>query len=158
VERVLKGGHRVVAFNRTPEKTRDIVAKGAAGAFSLQELADALKAPRVVWVMVPSGDATEKMVEELSRVLSPGDLIVDGGNSRYSDSLRRAEALRVRGFSFVDAGTSGGVWGLQNGYCLMVGGAVRDIERLAPALLRLRGLGAPDGLLESSGHRWFNGD
>jgi 6-phosphogluconate dehydrogenase len=137
VERLLKGGHRVVAYNRTAEKVHEIVKKGAEGAFSLQELASKLKGPRVIWVMVPSGDATDKMVDALSDTLSPGDLIIDGGNSRYLDSQRRSNELKADGLHFMDAGTSGGVWGLKVGYCLMVGGETEDFKRVEPALATL---------------------
>jgi 6-phosphogluconate dehydrogenase len=137
VERLLRGKHRVVAFNRTPEKTKEIVKKGAEGAFSLPELVGKLSAPRVVWVMVPAGEPVQSMIDELSRLLSPGDIIVDGGNSRYTDSVRRAADLKARGFGFLDAGTSGGIWGLEVGYCLMVGGEKDDFKRLEPALTTL---------------------
>lgn len=146
VERLLGGGHRVVAHNRTHDKIHDIVRKGAEGAFSFSELVAKLPAPRVVWVMVPSGEATESTLEQLATVLSPGDLIVDGGNSRHTDSRRRGERLRQKGLCFVDAGTSGGVWGLKNGYCLMVGGATADVDRLAPVLTTLA---PPDGWLHA---------
>ena len=134
VERLVRGGHEVVAYNRSPEKTRRVMAKGADGAFSLAELVAKLPAPRIVWAMVPAGEATESTLEELRNVLARGDLVVDGGNSNYQDSMRHAGRFRERGFAFVDAGTSGGVWGLENGYCLMLGGEPEEIGRLAPAL------------------------
>jgi 6-phosphogluconate dehydrogenase len=137
VERLLRGGHRVVAFNRSPEKVHEVVKKGAEGAFSLQELVSKLKGPRVVWLMVPSGDATQKMIDDVSALLSKGDLIVDGGNSRYVDTMRRHAELKAKGIHFMDAGTSGGVWGLQVGYCLMTGGDKEDFQRLEPALATL---------------------
>jgi 6-phosphogluconate dehydrogenase len=153
VERLLRGKHRVVAFNRSADKTRAIMQKGAEGAFSLKELADKLKAPRVVWVMVPSGDATQKMIDEVAPLLSPGDLLVDGGNSRYTDSIRRGQELAGKKIHFMDAGTSGGVWGLKVGYCLMTGGAPEDFARLEPALATLA---PPHGYLHcgpvGSGH------
>lgn len=144
VERLLRGGHRVVAYNRSPEKTRHVMAKGAEGVFALADFAKTLKPPRAVWVMVPAGDATETTLNELTEHLAAGDLVIDGGNSRHSDSRRRAASLGARGLGFVDSGTSGGVWGLQNGYCLMVGGTPADIARLAPIFTTLA---PPEGWL-----------
>ncbi len=137
VERLLRGGHSVVAYNRSPDKTRAIVEKGAQGANSLVELVGQLKSPRAVWVMVPSGDATENMILELGNLLSPEDLVIDGGNSRYTDSMRRGKQLAEKGIHFMDAGTSGGIWGLEKGYCMMVGGTPSDFSRLEPALKTL---------------------
>lgn len=136
-ERLLRGGHRVAAYNRTPDKVRSIVEKGAVGARTLKELAEHLPAPRTVWVMVPSGDATESVLKELGSILSPGDLVVDGGNSRYTDSIRRGQLLQSKSIHFMDAGTSGGIWGLEKGYCMMVGGDAVDFSRLEPALKTL---------------------
>ena len=147
VERLLRGGHRVVAYNRSPDKTRAIVEKGAQGAYRLEELVSKLKSPRVVWLMVPSGDATENLVAEISGLLSEGDLVVDGGNSRYSDSMRRGAQLAQKGIHFMDAGTSGGIWGLEKGYCMMVGGSEDDFRRLEPALKTLAP--NPDGYLHA---------
>ncbi len=137
VERLLREKHRVVAFNRTPDKVQDAVKKGAEGASSLQDLVSKLKAPRTVWVMVPSGEPTEGTIQQLSTLLSPGDLVVDGGNSKYTDSIRRAEFLKAKKIHFMDAGTSGGIWGLKVGYCMMVGGDKEDFQRLEPALKTL---------------------
>jgi len=137
VERLLQGKHRVVAFNRTPDKTKAIMNKGAEGAFSLKELVVKLSAPRVVWVMVPAGAATQSMIDELLPLLSPGDLVIDGGNSKYTDSMARYAALKEKEIHFMDAGTSGGVWGLTVGYCLMVGGDRDDFRRVEPALKTL---------------------
>jgi 6-phosphogluconate dehydrogenase len=139
--RLHRAGHHVVAFNRSPEKTREIMAEGLAGVFSPQEVVAALAAPRVVWVMVPAGDATEATIEEFAGLLAPGDTIVDGGNSNFHDSKRRHASLKARGLHFVDAGISGGVWGLQNGYGTMVGG---DPEAVAPLEPVFRAL-APEG-------------
>src|SRR5512141_2951670 len=118
VRRLLLDRHRVVAYNRTAEKTREIVDDGAVGAFSLEELVARLERPRAVWVMVPSGDATENMIDQLLRILEPGDTIVDGGNSNFHDTVRRHDKVKAAGLEFVDAGVSGGVWGLKIGYCL----------------------------------------
>jgi 6-phosphogluconate dehydrogenase len=137
VERLLRGGHRVIAFNRSPEKTHAVVEKGAEGAYSIGELVDKLKSPRCIWVMVPSGDPTENIIADLAEKLSPGDVVIDGGNSRYTDSMRRGEQLSKKNIQFMDAGTSGGIWGLENGYCLMVGGTPDSFLRLEPALKTL---------------------
>jgi 6-phosphogluconate dehydrogenase len=134
-------GHRVVAFNRSPEKTREIMAEGLEGVFTPQEVVETLAAPRVVWIMVPAGDATESTIEEFAALLSPGDTIVDGGNSNFHDSKRRHASLAARGLRFVDAGISGGVWGLQNGYGTMVGGDREAVAPLEPIFLAL----APEG-------------
>jgi 6-phosphogluconate dehydrogenase len=134
-------GHRVVAFNRTPEKTREFMAEGLEGAFTPEEVAATLPAPRIVWLMVPAGDATEATMEEFAAVLAPGDWIVDGGNANFQDSKRRHALLKARGMRFVDAGISGGVWGLTNGYGTMVGGDREDVAPLEPIFLAL----APEG-------------
>ncbi len=130
--RLMGGGHRVVAFDRSPDAVAGAVKGGATGAGSLAELIGALAAPRAVWVMVPSGDPTETTVAALADALSAGDTVIDGGNSNYKDSMRRAAQLEARGIHFVDAGTSGGVWGLREGYSLMVGGDAAAVERLRP--------------------------
>ena len=132
VERLLGGGHRVVAYNRSPEPVARAVAKGATGASSLKELVNALAPPRTVWVMVPAGPATEETVTALAQLLASGDTIIDGGNSYFKDDCRRADELRPRGIHYLDAGTSGGIWGLKNGYCLMIGGERAVYERLEP--------------------------
>ena len=135
--RLLRGGHQVVAYNRSPEPTQQIAREGAEAAFTLKEVVAKLRAPRVVWVMVPAGDATEAAVVELGALLSAGDVIVDGGNSYFKDDVRRAQSLTAKGIHYVDAGTSGGVWGLERGYCMMVGGPNAAIEMLTPALRTL---------------------
>jgi 6-phosphogluconate dehydrogenase len=146
VERLLLGGHKVVAYNRTAEKTKAIMEKGAAGAFSLKELVEKVKAPRIIWVMVPNGAPTQAMIDELAPLMSKGDIIVDGGNSRYTDSIRRFNELKAKGLHFMDAGTSGGIWGLKVGYCLMVGGEKEDFARLEPAV---KTLAPQDGYLHA---------
>ena len=130
--RLLAGGHRVVAFDRSPDAVAGAVKGGATGAGSLPELVTALPAPRAVWVMVPSGDPTESTIKALADALSRGDTVIDGGNSNYKDSMRRAAFLKDKGIEFVDAGTSGGVWGLKEGYSLMIGGGKAAVERLRP--------------------------
>ncbi|MBW3630902.1 MAG: decarboxylating 6-phosphogluconate dehydrogenase [Gemmatimonadetes bacterium] len=123
VERLLRGGHHVVVFDRDPERTREVgEAEGATAAASLEEMARVLVAPRIVWMMIPAGEPVEEMLATLTTMLQPGDIIIDGGNSNFNDSARRAADVSKRGMHYIDAGTSGGIWGLENGYCLMVGG------------------------------------
>jgi 6-phosphogluconate dehydrogenase len=137
VRRLMRDNHRLVVYDVDPDAVSELAAEGAEGASSLQELASKLSAPRSVWVMVPAGEITEKTIEALAAVLEPGDAIVDGGNSYYRDDIRRAEMLRERDLDFVDCGTSGGVFGLQRGYCLMIGGPDRAVERLDPVFASL---------------------
>jgi 6-phosphogluconate dehydrogenase len=134
VTRLLGAGHRLVAFDRAPAAVAAAVSGGARGVATLEELVTTLGPPRAVWLMLPAGAPTESAISTLADRLAPGDLIVDGGNTRYTDDVRRAQELAARGVDYVDAGTSGGVWGLEHGYCLMVGGERRAIERLAPVL------------------------
>ncbi|MGI8438671.1 MAG: phosphogluconate dehydrogenase (NAD(+)-dependent, decarboxylating) [Thermoleophilaceae bacterium] len=134
--------HEVVAFNRDPEPVAAAVEQGAVGAESLEDLVARLEAPRHVWVMVPSGEPTQSTIEALEGLLEPGDLVVDGGNSRYTDSRANGERLAATGLEFVDAGVSGGVWGLEVGYCMMVGGSPEAVSRLKPVL---DVLAPPDG-------------
>jgi 6-phosphogluconate dehydrogenase len=138
--RLLRGGHEVVAYARSEDSIRAAVEDGAVGAGSLQELVAKLESPRAVWLMVPAGEITEGVIEELTGLLEPGDVIVDGGNSRYTDSIARAKMLRGRDIAFVDCGTSGGIWGLEEGYCLMIGAEPADFARLEPLFKTL----APD--------------
>lgn len=127
--------HRVVGYNRSPEPTRALEQEaGLEAAFSLDEAVEKLSSPRAVWVMVPAGDPTETAINALADRLSPGDIIIDGGNSNYKDSMRRAAELHEKGLHFVDTGTSGGVWGLAEGYSMMVGGSAEAVERLRPIL------------------------
>jgi 6-phosphogluconate dehydrogenase len=135
--RLLHGGHQVVAFDLSPDNVRAVAADGAIGVDTLPALVQRLERPRVVWVMVPAGDPTEDVVRELGALLAPGDVVIDGGNSYFKDDVRRARALSARGILYVDAGTSGGVWGLERGYCLMVGGDARAIETIEPILRTL---------------------
>jgi 6-phosphogluconate dehydrogenase len=148
VRRLVRDGHEVVAFNRTPEKTREIMSEGSEGAFSLAELVEKLPAPRAVWVMVPAGDATEAMIAELMALLAPGDTIIDGGNTNFHDDVRRHALVAAKGLKYVDAGTSGGVWGLQVGYCMMVGGDQEAVEPLEPVF---RSLAPADGYAHVGG-------
>ena len=122
VERLLAGGHQIVAYARSEDSIRQAESRGAVGARSLEELAGKLEPPRVVWLMIPAGKPVEETIARLAGLLSADDVVVDGGNSRFSDSARHAGDLAARGIGFLDSGTSGGIWGLKNGYCLMVGG------------------------------------
>jgi 6-phosphogluconate dehydrogenase len=135
--RLMRDGHRIVAYDVNADALAGLAGEGAEGVDSLQELASKLEAPRSVWVMVPAGEITEKTVGDVAAVLEPGDAIVDGGNSYYRDDIRRAEGLREKGVDFVDCGTSGGVFGLDRGYCLMIGGPDAAVERLDPVFASL---------------------
>ncbi|RMG94201.1 MAG: decarboxylating 6-phosphogluconate dehydrogenase [Chloroflexi bacterium] len=133
--RLIKGGHRVVGYNLTPEPTNTLAREaGLIPAYSLAEAVSKLSAPRVVWVMVPAGKPTESVVSELATLLQRGDIVVDGGNSNYKDTIRRGQMLAEKGIQFVDVGTSGGVWGLREGYSMMVGGSETAVSHLRPAL------------------------
>ncbi|MBE2201908.1 MAG: decarboxylating 6-phosphogluconate dehydrogenase [Anaerolinea sp.] len=133
-KRLLQGGHRVVVSDLNEEAVTTAVAEGAIAAASLGALPDLLAAPRAVWVMVPAGDPTESVINTLAAILNPGDIVIDGGNSNYKDTMRRADALQEKGLHFVDVGTSGGVWGLAEGYSMMVGGSDEALAHLRPAL------------------------
>lgn len=130
--RLMRGGHRCAVYDRSAEAVASLVGDGAQGASSLAELVAALEAPRHVWVMVPAGEPTEATVRELGALLSAGDAVIDGGNSFFKDDVRRAKALAARSIHYVDAGTSGGVYGLERGYCMMIGGEAGVVGRLAP--------------------------
>ena len=134
VKRLLGGGHRVVAYDRDPAAVAAVVHEGATGANSLEDLASKLEVPRAVWVMGPSGSPPEETIQKLSNLLSAGDIIIDGGNSNFRDSVRRSDELAGKQVRFLDAGTSGGVWGLANGYSLMIGGDPTAFEHCKPAL------------------------
>jgi 6-phosphogluconate dehydrogenase len=132
--RLLRGGHQVVAFNRSFARTEEAAREGATAAKTLAEVVKALQAPRVVWLMIPSGAPVDEAIEELMPLLAKGDLVIDGGNSNWRDSRRRGEALAGAGMAFCDCGTSGGIWGLENGYCMMIGGEAANVARVKPAL------------------------
>jgi 6-phosphogluconate dehydrogenase len=135
--RLMRGGHRVVAYATDPAAVQQLTAEGATGVATLDELVRTLEPPRVGWVMVPAGPATEQVVTGLAARMEAGDTIVDGGNSHYKDDVRRMKALRDRRVHYVDVGTSGGVWGLDRGYCLMIGGEPEVVRRLEPVFRTL---------------------
>jgi len=137
VTRLTRGGHQIVAYDRSADAVAKAEAIGATGASSLDAVLAALAAPRAVWVMVPAGDPTESTVNALAERLSAGDVIIDGGNTNFHADVQRAERLRPKGIHYIDAGTSGGIWGLTEGYCLMVGGEADVCRRLEPVFLTL---------------------
>lgn len=130
--RLLGGGHELIVYDMSADAVKAAAKAGAVASDSLGDLVGKLAAPRAVWVMVPSGDPTEKTVEALASLLTTGDAIIDGGNSNYKDTMRRGEMLRAKGIDYVDVGTSGGVWGLKEGYSLMIGGEDQAVSRLTP--------------------------
>jgi 6-phosphogluconate dehydrogenase len=148
VRRLLRDRHDIVAYNRTAEKTKEIAGEGAEGAFSIEELVSKLEKPRAVWIMVPAGDATEAQIDELLEHLEPGDTIIDGGNTNFHDDVRRHPLLKAKGIDYIDAGVSGGIWGLANGFCLMVGGEPEPVKRLEPVF---QSLAPADGYLHVGG-------
>jgi 6-phosphogluconate dehydrogenase len=129
--RLVRAGHECVAYDRSGDAVKAVAADGAVGATTLADLKANLTAPRAVWLMVPAA-VTDQSIEDIAAILEPGDTIIDGGNSYYVDDIRRAKALRERGIDYVDVGTSGGVWGLDRGYCMMIGGPTPTVERLDP--------------------------
>ena len=142
VERLMRKGHKTVVWDRAADVVAKYQKMGATPAKDLNDLIAKLETPRVVWIMVPAGDPTEQTIEALVPGLSKGDIIIDGGNSNFHDTMRRAQSLAKRGIEFVDSGTSGGIWGLENGYCLMVGGSDAAVKRCEPIF---RALAPEDG-------------
>jgi 6-phosphogluconate dehydrogenase len=142
VERLLKGGHKVVVYDRDADAVAASVAKGASGAKNLADLVRQVATPRVIWIMVPAGQPVEDTIAELEPQLARGDILIDGGNSNFKDTIRRADTLVPKGIEFVDAGTSGGIWGLTVGYCLMVGASPGAWTTCEPIF---RTLAPPDG-------------
>ena len=132
VRRLSAAGHQCVVFDLDPGNVEKLSSEGATGAVSLDEFVEKLDKPRAAWIMVPAGEATEKTVQALADRLEPDDMIIDGGNSYFKDDVRRSRELRTKGIHYVDAGTSGGIWGVERGYCLMIGGEKRAVERLNP--------------------------
>lgn len=142
--RLLRGGHEVVAYNRTSERVDEIVKEGAKGAYSLEDLVKTLRSPRILWFMLPAGGPVDVHINRLRPLLNEGDIIIDGGNSYYKDDMRRAEELKSSGIHYIDVGVSGGIWGLEIGYCLMIGGEKELFEYLDPIF---RTLAPKDGYL-----------
>jgi 6-phosphogluconate dehydrogenase len=132
VRRLMGDGHRCVAYDVSADAVKAVEANGAVGADSLEDFAAKLEKPRAAWVMVPAGEITDKTITALAEVLEPGDTIIDGGNTYYHDDLRHAAALREKGIHHIDVGTSGGVWGFERGFCLMIGGENKPVQRLSP--------------------------
>ncbi len=137
VTRLRRDNHRVVVFDRTAELVKQAEGQGCVGATSLADLVSKLSVPKAVWIMVPSGAPTEETVQAVADLLKPGDTIIDGGNTNFHDDVRRAAALKPKGIHYVDAGTSGGIWGLTVGYCLMIGGPADVVQRFAPIFTTL---------------------
>ena len=137
VQRLLEGGHEAVVYNRTPAKVKKAEELGAAASDSIEGLINKLQSPRIVWLMIPAGQATDDIIKETASFLKEGDILIDGGNSFYKDSIKRAEMLKEQGIYFLDIGTSGGIWGLKRGYCMMVGGKREIFERVEPILKTL---------------------
>jgi 6-phosphogluconate dehydrogenase len=131
-KRLLQGGHEVVAYNRSPEKTKEIAGLGAIPSYSMDEMVQNLESPRIAWLMLPAGPVIDDHLKHLKKILSPGDIVIDGGNTYYKDDIRRASSLEEKNIFYVDAGVSGGIWGLQIGYCLMIGGSRDIFNRLTP--------------------------
>ena len=132
VRRLVRGGHQCVVFDLNPDAIKALEGEGAVGSSSLDDFATRLSRPRAAWLMVPAGEVTERTVREIGELMEPGDIVIDGGNSYYRDDIARAAALRERGIHYVDVGTSGGVWGLERGYCLMIGGEKEVVDHLRP--------------------------
>ena len=137
VRRLMRAGHTCVVYDRDPAPGQALAAEGAVAAASLEDLVAKLDGPRAVWVMLPAGKPTEATIETLTTLLSKGDTVIDGGNSFWQDDIRRGRALAEKGFHYIDVGTSGGVWGLERGYCMMIGGAAEEVTRLDPIFATL---------------------
>ena len=135
--RLMKNGHTTVVYDRAPQAVQALVAEGSVGASDLADLVSKLTPPRVVWVMLPAGAVTQGTIDQLSRLMSPGDVIIDGGNTNWKDDVRRGKELAAKGLDYVDVGTSGGVWGLDRGYCMMIGGKTETVSRLDPIFATL---------------------
>ena len=156
--RLMRGGHEIVAFDRDAKAVAELAGEGAIAAGSLEDVVASLEGARIFWVMLPAGGPTESTIETLTRLASPGDIIIDGGNSFYKDDIRRAKSCAMQKLHYVDVGTSGGVWGLERGYCMMIGGDTETIDLLDPIfdtlapgtgdLVRTRGRTGPDNRAE----------
>jgi 6-phosphogluconate dehydrogenase len=150
-ERLIKGGHEVVAFDRTREVVDKYVVHGATGAYPITDFSMKLKGPRIVWIRVPAGKPVDETIAQLLPGMSKGDVIIDGGNSNFHDSMRRAAELQGKGMHFVDSGTSGGIWGLANGYCLMIGASDEAFGLCEPIF---KTLAPPDGYAHMGPPAW----
>ena len=137
VQRLVGGGHEVVGFDRDPKAVANVAEHGAVGSTSLADMVSKLKKPRAVWIMLPAGDPTQSTLDEVVKHLEPGDAVIDGSNANWKDSQSRHAALQTKGIDFIDVGTSGGIWGLKLGYCLMIGGEKNAVERLSPIFTTL---------------------
>jgi 6-phosphogluconate dehydrogenase len=137
VRRLVRGGHECVVFDLNPDNVKTLAGEGATGSASLDDFVGQLTRPRAVWVMVPAGNPTEQTIMALARLMEAGDIIIDGGNSYFKDDVRRARELKEKGINYVDVGTSGGVWGLERGYCMMIGGPEQAVQHLDPIFKRL---------------------
>jgi len=151
VRRLARGGHQCVVFDQNPAAIAALVNEGGSASVDLKSLVDQLGKPRAVWVMLPAGDITERMVAQLGELLERGDIVIDGGNSFYKDDIRRAQALGQKGIHYVDCGTSGGVWGLERGYCMMIGGDKHVVDHLDPIFAALAP--GPGGIPVTPGRR-----
>src|ERR1700750_1076323 len=144
VRRLMKHGHTTVVYDKDPKAVAAIGADGAVGAGALEDFVAKLEKPRTAWVMLPAGKITEATIEALAKLMEKGDVIIDGGNTLGQDDVRRGKALKEHGINYVDVGTSGGIWGIERGYCMMIGGDKAVVDRLAPMFVvissRLRGL------------------
>ena len=138
VRRLMRAGHECAVFDLNQDNVRNLEAEGAKGARSIGDLVEKLEKPRAIWIMVPAGEPTEKTVDALSKHMSGGDIIIDGGNSHFKDDIRRARALDEKGIHYIDVGTSGGIWGAERGYCLMIGGEKEIFDHLQPIFRTLR--------------------
>ena len=150
VRRLMKAGHRCVVYDRDAARTQELAMEGATAATAIDRFISALEPPRVVWVMVPAGPPTEEVLAALAERMQPGDILIDGGNSYYKDDVRRARRLKPKGIQYLDVGTSGGVWGLERGYCLMIGGTQDSVAYLDPIF---RALAPGQGTVAQTPHR-----
>jgi 6-phosphogluconate dehydrogenase len=137
VRRLLRGGHRVVAWNRSPGKIDEVAGEGAVPAYTIESLVEQLQPRRVLWMMVPAGDPVDQLIAQLKPLIQPGDILIDGGNTNFRDTIRRYNALKEEGYGYLDVGTSGGIWGLKVGYCMMIGGDEEDFRHIEPLIQTL---------------------
>src|SRR4029077_17917356 len=137
VRRLMKNGHTAAVYDKDPKAVAALVADGAVGGGSLEEFVLKLEKPRTAWVMLPAGKITEATIDALSKIMQPDDVIIDGGNTFWQDDVRRGKALKERGLHYVDVGTSGGIWGIERGYCMMIGGEKSVVDRLDPIFAAL---------------------